>query len=156
MWPCCERHLKLHESFLIPNYHFYLNDGLPGRKGGTSLAVRKCIVHNHVDLPLLASVETSGVCIPIGNSEVLLAAVHKPSGRAWSNADITELLSFGCKSTLGPWIYFISMNLLFQRHNVPLTILLLGTVTSSILWSIRIFGCQMSFSLMYWTPIMYQ
>jgi hypothetical protein len=38
-------------------------------------AVRKGIPHNLADLPLLASIEASGVCIPVGNSEVLLTAV---------------------------------------------------------------------------------
>jgi hypothetical protein len=32
------------------------------------------------------------VCKPTGNSELLLAAIYKSPGRAWSNADITELL----------------------------------------------------------------
>jgi hypothetical protein len=44
-----------------------------------------------VNLPPLVSVEATAVCIPIGNSEVLLAAVCKSPGRAWSDADITEL-----------------------------------------------------------------
>jgi hypothetical protein len=38
--------------------------------------------------------------MPIGNSEVLLAAVYKSPGRAWCDADITELLSFRRKSIL--------------------------------------------------------
>jgi hypothetical protein len=38
--------------------------------------------------------------IPIGNSQVLLAAVYRSPGRAWSDADITELLSFRRKSIL--------------------------------------------------------
>jgi hypothetical protein len=49
-------------------------------KGGTAVAVRQGIPHNRVDLP-------TGVCI-------LLA------GRAWSDADITELLSFRNKCIL--------------------------------------------------------
>jgi hypothetical protein len=32
--------------------------------------------------------------MPIGNSEVLLAAVYKSPGHAWNDADIIELLSF--------------------------------------------------------------
>jgi hypothetical protein len=66
----------------------------------TAVAVRKGIPHNHVDLPPLVSIEAKGVCIPIGNSEVLFAAVYKPPGRAWSDADITELLSFRRRSIL--------------------------------------------------------
>jgi hypothetical protein len=58
------------------------------------------VLHNHVDLPPLVSVEATGVCIPIGNSEVLLASVYKSAGLAWSDADITELLSFKRKSIL--------------------------------------------------------
>jgi hypothetical protein len=45
--------------------------------------------HNHVELPPLVSVEATGICIPIGNSEVLLAAVYKYPGRAWNCAGIT-------------------------------------------------------------------
>jgi hypothetical protein len=67
---------------------------------GTATAVRKGIPHNHVDLPPLVSVEATGVCIPIGNSQVLLAAVCKYPGRAWSDADITELLRFRRKTIL--------------------------------------------------------
>jgi hypothetical protein len=47
-----------------------------GRRGGTAVMVRKGIPHNHVDLLPLVSVETAGVCIPIGNSEVLLSCLE--------------------------------------------------------------------------------
>jgi hypothetical protein len=67
-----DTHLKPHERFFIPNYHFYRIDRFPGRKGGTAVAVRKGIPHTHVGLPPINSIETTGVCIPIGNSEVLL------------------------------------------------------------------------------------
>jgi hypothetical protein len=52
------------------------------RKGGTAVAVKKGIFHNHVDLPPFVSIEARRVCIPIGNSEVLLAAVCKSPGHA--------------------------------------------------------------------------
>jgi hypothetical protein len=86
-----ETHLKPHERFFIPNFHFYRTNHYPGTKG---------ILHNHEDLPPIVSVVATGVCIPIGNSEVLLAAVYKSPGRAWSDADITELISFRPKSIL--------------------------------------------------------
>jgi hypothetical protein len=89
-----ETHLKPHERFFIPNYYFYETCSYPGRKGGTAIVVRKGIPCNHVDPPPLVSVEATGVCIPIGNNEVLLTAVYKSPGHAWSDADITELLSF--------------------------------------------------------------
>jgi hypothetical protein len=89
-----ETYLKPLERFFIPNFHFYRTDRHPGRKGGTPNAVRKGIPHNHVDLPPLISVEATGVCIPTGNSKVLLADVYKSSGRAWIDTDIIELLSF--------------------------------------------------------------
>jgi hypothetical protein len=93
-----ETHRKPHERFSIPNYHVYRTDHFPGRKGGTEVAVKKSIPHNHVDLSPLVSIEATGVSIPIGNSEVLLAVVCKSPGHAWNNTDITELLSFRYKS----------------------------------------------------------
>jgi hypothetical protein len=74
-----ETHLKPHERFFIPNYHFYhTDDSFPGRKGRTVVSVRKGIPHNHVHMPLLVSIEAIGVCISIGISEVLLATVTRP------------------------------------------------------------------------------
>jgi hypothetical protein len=95
-----ETHLKPHERFFISHYHFCLTDRYPGRKGRTTVGVIKGIPHKHVDLPPLVSVEAIRVCIPIGNSEVLLAAVYKSPGRGWGDADIIELLSFRRKSIL--------------------------------------------------------
>jgi hypothetical protein len=83
-----ETHLKPHERFYIPNYHFHRIDHHPGRKGRTAVGVRKGIPHMHVDLPPLISVEATGICIPIGNKEILLAAVYKSPGHTWSDADI--------------------------------------------------------------------
>jgi hypothetical protein len=95
-----ETHLKPHERFFIPNYHFYRTDRFPGRKDGIAVAVRKGIPHNYVDLPPLVSIEAPGVCLLIGTSELVLATVYKSPGRAWSDADVIELLSFGNKSVL--------------------------------------------------------
>jgi hypothetical protein len=92
-----ETHLEPHERFFITNYHFYRTDRLSGRKG---VAVRKGTLHNHADLPPLTSREAKGVCILIGNSEVLLAAVYKSPGHAWNDADIIELFSFRHRSLL--------------------------------------------------------
>jgi exonuclease III len=88
-----ETHQKPHERFYIPNYHFYRIDRHLGRKGGTAVAVRKGIPHKHVDLPPLVSVEATGICIPIDNREILLAAVYK-------SPDIAELLSLRHKCIL--------------------------------------------------------
>jgi hypothetical protein len=90
-----ETHLKPHS-----NFHFCRTDRHPGRKGETAVAVRKGIPHTHVDLRPLISIEATGVCIPIGNSVVLLAAVCRSPGRTRSDADITEPLSFRRKSIL--------------------------------------------------------
>jgi hypothetical protein len=83
-----ETDLKPHEKISNPNYHFYRTDRFPGRKGGTAVAVRKRIPHNHVDLTPLISIEATGVCVPIGNSELMLAAVYKSPGDAWSDVDV--------------------------------------------------------------------
>jgi hypothetical protein len=64
------------------------------------LQLKKGIPHSHVDIPPLNSLEATGVCIPIDNSELLLTAVYKPPGKAWRDADIIELLNFRCKSVL--------------------------------------------------------
>jgi hypothetical protein len=75
-------------------------DQYPGRKGGTAIAVKKGIPHGHVELPALVSVEATGVCIPVGNDIVLLAAVYKSPGRPWNNTDILKLLGFKRKTIL--------------------------------------------------------
>jgi hypothetical protein len=49
----------------------------PGRKGGTAVAVRKGIPHNHV---------------------VLLEAVYTSPGRPWNNTDILKLSGFKRKA----------------------------------------------------------
>jgi hypothetical protein len=36
-----ETHLKCHERFFIPNYHFYQTDAFPGRRGRIAIAVRE-------------------------------------------------------------------------------------------------------------------
>jgi hypothetical protein len=63
-------------SFYIPNYHIYKNDCQDGHKGGTVFAVKKGIPHTYADLPPLLSVEATGVCIPTGHTEMLLASVY--------------------------------------------------------------------------------
>jgi hypothetical protein len=95
-----ETHLKPHEKSFISNYNFYRTDRYPGRKGGIAVAVRRGIPHSYIDLPRPVSVDATRVCIPIGNSEILLASAYKSSGRAWSDADIIEILSFRRKSIL--------------------------------------------------------
>jgi hypothetical protein len=99
MW-LSETRLKPCERFCIPNYTFYPIDPHPGKKGGTAVAVRKGMPQNHADLPPLMSIEATDVCIPIGNNEILLADLYRSPGRAWSDADITELLSFRKKFIL--------------------------------------------------------
>jgi hypothetical protein len=60
-----ETHLKPHERLFIPNYHFYRNDSFPAKKGNP---------HNHVEMCPLHSIKAIVVCIPNGNSDVLLVA----------------------------------------------------------------------------------
>jgi exonuclease III len=93
-----ETHVKPQKRSFISNYHFYRTDRHPGRKGGTAVAVRRGVPHGYAELPPLVSEEVTGVCIPIGNSEVLLAAVYTSPGRGWKDT-ITEP-SFRSKSIL--------------------------------------------------------
>jgi hypothetical protein len=95
--------LKTHERFFISNYQFYRTDRHPCRKGGTAVAVKRGVSYYCVVLPPLVSVEATGVCIPTGNSEVVLASVYKSPGRAWSDADI-KLLSFRRRSLLAGYL----------------------------------------------------
>jgi hypothetical protein len=101
----------------------------------------------------------TGICIPTGNSEVLLAAVYKSPGRAWSDADINELLSFRRKYILADdlnakhpfWysavsnssgeklLYLFDVNQLeFQQRNAPPIIPPREMATCCILWSTKI------------------
>jgi hypothetical protein len=73
-------------------------DRYPDRKGRTAVAVRKGIPHNHVELLPLVSVEATGVCIPVGNNIVLLAAVYKSPGPPWDSMDIFKLLGLKRKT----------------------------------------------------------
>jgi hypothetical protein len=74
----------------------FLERPLLGKK--SVIAVRKGIPHNRVDLPSLASIGDAGLCVPIGISEVLLAAVRRSPCHTWNDAEIIDLLSFRNKS----------------------------------------------------------
>jgi hypothetical protein len=63
--------------FYIPNYDIYQTDREDRHKGRTAIAVKKGIPHTCADLPPLPSTDVTGVCIPIGNTKIFLAAVHK-------------------------------------------------------------------------------
>jgi hypothetical protein len=66
--------------------------GLPLQLGKTS--------HTYVYLAPVLSVEASGVCMLIENTEILFAVLYKSSQRIWSDTDITEFLRFRSKSIL--------------------------------------------------------
>jgi hypothetical protein len=95
-----ETHLKPHERFSITNYHIYWNDRHLAAKGGTAIAVRKGVPHSYVDLPPLILKEATGVSIPVGNKEILLAALYKSPSRDWSDTDIDKFLSLRNKAVL--------------------------------------------------------
>jgi hypothetical protein len=168
-----ETHLKSHERFFIPNYHFYWPDCFPGREGGTAVEVRKGVPHTHVDLPPLVSIEATGVCILIGNNEVLLAAVCNSPGHAWNVADVIELLTFRHKLLLAGdlnanhpfWNSIVSPTLQFNilhEHEFNTSAPQCPTQYSSvgigdmILLCTRMSDCQKSLSLIFWTPLTYQ
>jgi hypothetical protein len=92
--------LEFHERFVIPNYHVFRAARFSGFKGGTAVAIRKDIPYNRVDHLHLVSTEATVICIPIGNREILLVAVYKHLHRAWSDADVINLLNLRKKSLL--------------------------------------------------------
>jgi exonuclease III len=89
-----ETHLKPRERSSIRKYHTYRNDCHPGAKGGTAVAVKKGVPRSYVDLPPLISIEATGVCIPIGNKEIVLAAVYRSrSGTGWTHTSRSSYAS---------------------------------------------------------------
>jgi hypothetical protein len=62
-------------------------------KAELPLQLKKEILHIR-NLPPPLSVQATGVCKPIGNTEMLLAAAHKSQQIrvVWSDTDIAELL----------------------------------------------------------------
>jgi hypothetical protein len=70
-----ETYLKPYERLYSPNHDIYRTDRGDRHNGGNSVAVMKDIPHTCVDLLLLLSVEATGFCISIGNTEMFLAAV---------------------------------------------------------------------------------
>jgi hypothetical protein len=93
-----DKYLEPHMMFYTPNYGFYQTVREDGHKGRTGVAVKKGFPHSCIDLPPLQSLEVTGVCIPIGNTEVFLSAVFKTTQRLCSDINITELLDFRNRS----------------------------------------------------------
>jgi hypothetical protein len=58
--------------FYIPNYDFYQVDHEDRHKGETAVAVKKGNPHTCINLPPLLLVKATGVCILIGNTELLI------------------------------------------------------------------------------------
>jgi hypothetical protein len=96
LWYFSRRHLKPYERFYIPNYDVYRTYRHPRLKDETAIAVRKCIPHTHVSPSPLLSTEVN----IDWKKEVLLAALYKPPGRNWSDADVIGILNFTSKSLL--------------------------------------------------------
>lgn len=97
-------HLKLLERYYIPYYYFYGTNRFTDVKGGAAFAVGKGIPHIQADLPSLVSVHATGICIPIGNSKVLLLALYIPPGHLWCNMDFIELMRFINKFFLSDYL----------------------------------------------------
>jgi hypothetical protein len=93
-----ETHLKPHKRFFIPNFHIYQTNCFPSLREELLLQSKKCIPHNHVDLPPLVLAEATGVWRSTGSSKILLTAIYKFLGYAWSDTDITALLNLRRKS----------------------------------------------------------
>jgi hypothetical protein len=65
-----------------------------------ALQLKKGTPHSYIDLPPLNSTEVTGVCIPIGNTQMLLAVVYRFLKRVWYDTNITEVLGFRNKSII--------------------------------------------------------
>jgi hypothetical protein len=123
------------------------------------------------------SVEATGVCIPIGHTEILLASVYKSPLRAWRDPDITELINFRTKSILAGDLNakhpvwnskfsnpsglklldsFINSNFEISAPQHPTHLFLMEEVMFWTLWSIKMFGSQRSECGTSWIQITYQ
>jgi hypothetical protein len=76
------------------NYKIYQTDHEVGHEMRTAVTVMKGIAHACADLPRFPSIEATGMCIPFGNTEMLLVAVYKSPQRLCSDTDITKLSGF--------------------------------------------------------------
>jgi hypothetical protein len=95
-----ETQLKPHMRFYIQSYDIYRTDRHDGEKNGTAVEVKRGVPQTWADLAPCLSAEATGVCIPILNTEMLLAAVYISPERLWSDTDITERLGFRNKCML--------------------------------------------------------
>jgi hypothetical protein len=84
---------------LIWNYHIYWPDNHPDLKADLPLQLERCTAPM-LTYPPLVSIEATAICIPIGNKEILFAALYKPPDRAWSKSVVIGLLNFKNKSRL--------------------------------------------------------
>jgi hypothetical protein len=73
-----ETYLTPYERFYIRYYHFRQIDQQLGRKGRTAVAVKKGILHKHVDLPPLISRETLQKKDPNSGLTMWLSAMTTP------------------------------------------------------------------------------
>jgi hypothetical protein len=62
------------------HYSCYRIDRLTGRNGATADSSQKRHAQDHVELRSLISVEATGIFLPIGKGEILLAALYKSLG----------------------------------------------------------------------------
>jgi hypothetical protein len=95
-----DTYLKPHERFPLQNYHFYRANRFRVEKIELPKQLENEFHTSFQYLPPLVSVQATGVCIPIGNNEALLAAVYKSPRRVWSDANIIELLGVRKKAVL--------------------------------------------------------
>jgi hypothetical protein len=86
--------------FYTASSDIHRTDREGGHKDETVISVKEGIPHNCVDLPPLLSAETTGVSIPMENTETFFAAVKKSPQRLCSDTEITEILDFRNKSIL--------------------------------------------------------
>jgi hypothetical protein len=86
--------------FYILDYDIYRIDHEDGHEGGTAITVMKGIPYTCTDSHPLLPVKGTEVCIPIENTEMLLAGVYKSPQRLWNDTNITKLLGFRNKSIL--------------------------------------------------------
>lgn len=88
-----ETKLSPSTTLKISNYHTFKNDHPPKRgthaHGDTAVLVHRKIAHTNTHL--LTQISTTSIIIKIGNNEVLITSVYKPSSASLSTGNLDKL-----------------------------------------------------------------
>lgn len=95
-----ESHLKPYLRFKLRNYTILRTDR-PGLKGGTAVIFKPHLPIQQIQLPVLQSIEATGVILHTTDSPIHLIAAYKPPDRPLDVNDLRQLSALGTRVLLG-------------------------------------------------------